>query len=277
MKIGIVGLGLIGGSMAKAFKANSDATVYGFDADHAILSIAGIYGAVDDVLTEKTLGECDAVILALYPEQSIEYLKTAAPHIRSNTLVVDCCGTKRQICKEGFALAEQYGFTFVGGHPMAGTHHFGFKSSTEDLFREAPMVIIPPVYDDIQLLEQVKQLFAPCGFSQFSVTTPEEHDRVIAFTSQMAHIVSNAFIKSPSAPRHKGVSAGSYKDLTRVAWLNPVMWADLFLDNQDNLLFELEFFIDSLRKYKNAIASGDRETLTDLLEEGRRKKKEVDG
>lgn len=277
MIVGIVGLGLIGGSMAKAFKANSDATVYGYDTDPSTSAIAKIYGAVDEDLTQDNMKDCDCLIVALYPDRSIEYLKENAQYIRKDAYVIDCCGTKRDICKAGFALAKEYGFTFVGGHPMAGIHRSGFKNSSEDMFRDAGMVIVPPVYDDIQLLDRVKHIFAPCRFSKFSVTTAEEHDKLIAFTSQMAHIVSNAFIKSPSAPKHNGVSAGSYKDLTRVAWLNPQMWATLFLDNKDNILFELDYFISSLSKYREAIASEDYDSLEKLLDEGRIRKQEVDG
>lgn len=277
MIVGIAGLGLIGGSMAKAFKANSDAQVYGYDTDSSTLAIAQIYGAVDRELTKENMKECDFIIIALYPDKSIEFLNENAPYVGSETIVIDCCGTKREICREGFRLAEDYGFTFIGGHPMAGIHRSGFRSSSEDLFRDAGMVIVPPVYDNIQLLDRVKKLLSPCRFSTFSVTTAEEHDRLIAFTSQMAHIVSNAFIKSPSAPSHKGISAGSYKDLTRVAWLNPEMWATLFLDNKDNILFELEFFISSLEKYRNAIADDNYEELEKLLDEGRMRKQEVDG
>lgn len=277
MNVGIAGLGLIGGSMAKAFKANSNAKVYGYDIDASTLSIAKIYGAVDEDLTKENIKKCDSLIIALFPDKSIEYLKELAPYISPDTIVIDCCGTKREVCKEGFRLAKEYGFTFVGGHPMAGTHHSGFRSSTEDLFRDAGMVIVPPVYDNIQLLDKVKHILDPCRFSSFSVTTAEEHDRLIAFTSQMAHIVSNAFIKSPSAASHKGISAGSYKDLTRVAWLNPQMWATLFLDNKDNILFELEYFISSLEKYKAAISEENFEELERLLDEGRNKKQEVDG
>ncbi len=277
MVIGIAGLGLIGGSMAKALKTAPDNKILGFDSDESILTIAEIYGALDGRLTEENISECDCLILSLYPDASCEYLKKMAPFIRKDAIVTDCCGTKRLICKEGFELAEKYGFTFVGGHPMAGTHKSGFKYSTEDMFRGASMVLVPPVYDNMQLLDKMKAIFAPCGFEKFSITTPEQHDRLIAFTSQMAHIVSNAFIKSPSAPDHTGVSAGSYKDLTRVAWLNPDMWTALFLENKDNLLSELDFLINSLNEYRQAIATDDSEKLRELLDEGRKRKQEVDG
>jgi prephenate dehydrogenase len=139
------------------------------------------------------------------------------------------------------------------------------------------MVLVPPRYDDPELLQRIKEALLPCGFKSFSVTTAEKHDEMIAFTSQMPHIISNAFIKSPTALLHKGFSAGSYKDLTRVAWLNPQMWSELFLSNKDCILRELDFYIDSLQAYRDAISTNDAEKLIKLLDDGKRRKEEVDG
>jgi prephenate dehydrogenase len=160
---------------------------------------------------------------------------------------------------------------------MAGSHNSGFKYSRSNLFQGAPMVLVPARRDDIQLLQWAKNMLAPCKFGSFSVTTAEEHDRMIAFTSQMPHIVSNAYIKSPTALSHKGFSAGSYKDLTRVAWLNPQMWAELFLDNKDNILYELDYYIESLKAYREAVSSDNMDALVQLLDEGKKRKEEVDG
>ena len=159
---------------------------------------------------------------------------------------------------------------------MAGSHHSGFKYSRSNLFQGAPMVLVPPRFDDPVMLSKAKELLSPCGFGRYSITTAEEHDKMIAFTSQMPHIVSNAYIKSPTAQSHKGFSAGSYKDLTRVAWLNPDMWTELFLSNKENILAELSFYIQSLQQYQTAIENNDAEMLRDLLEEGRKRKEEVD-
>ena len=277
MNVGIAGLGLIGGSFAKSYKQRSDSVIYGFDKDPSILEFAKLYGAVDETLDQESIGKCELILIALYPEAAIEYLREIAPFIDSSTVVIDCCGIKREICAEGFALAEEYGFTFVGGHPMAGTHYSGFRASHSDLFVDECMVIVPEVYDDILLLEKIKKLLAPAAFGRISVTTASEHDEIIAFTSQMAHIVSNAFIKSPTAAKHKGFSAGSYKDLTRVAWLNPPMWAELFISNKDYVLKELDALISSLDEYRQAVSEDDFKQLCRLLDEGRRKKEEVDG
>lgn len=276
MNVGILGLGLIGGSLARAY-SKAGHQVFVHDKDAQMLSFSMLAGVVQGQLNDETIPQCDLILLAIYAGGSAQWLENHASMIKSTTTVIDCCGIKKQICDICFPLAEKYGFLFVGGHPMAGSHHSGFKYSRSNLFQGAPMVLVPPRFDDPVLLSTVKTLLAPCGFGSFSVTTAEEHDKMIAFTSQMPHIVSNAYIKSPTATQHKGFSAGSYKDLTRVAWLNPGMWAELFLSNRENVLQELGCYIEHLQQYQSAIEAQDEETLIRLLDEGRRKKEEVDG
>ena len=276
MTVGILGLGLIGGSLARAY-ALAGHTVYAADSDENILGFAQLAGAVDGPLSPENLGACELILLAIYPDGCAAWLEENAPFISKNALVMDCCGVKERICDRCFPLAEKFGFTFMGGHPMAGTHFSGFKYSRANLFEGAPMVLVPHRLDDMDLLERAQNALAPCGFGSFSATTARDHDRMIAFTSQMPHIVSNAFIKSPTAASHKGFSAGSYKDLTRVAWLNPNMWAELFLENREFVLEELDVLLSSLQSYRDAVATRDRQTLTDLLEEGKRRKEQVDG
>ena len=276
MRVGILGLGLIGGSMARAYSLEGH-TVYGCEKDEQMLSFAMLAGAVHEPLTECSIPLCDLILLAIYPDGSAAWLENHGHLVRSDALVMDLCGIKREICSRCFPVAEKYGFTFVGGHPMAGSQFSGFKYSRANLFEGQPMVLVPPRFDDMELLDRCKQALAPCRFGSFSATTAENHDRMIAFTSQMPHILSNAFIKSPTAKSHKGFSAGSYRDLTRVAWLNPRMWAELFLENKDFTLFELDTYIDSLKAYRDALADEDQEKLIALLEEGKRRKEEVDG
>lgn len=276
MTVGILGLGLIGGSLARAYSIAGH-QVFAADRDELILSYAILSGAVDGPLTKENLGQCDLVLLAIYPDGSASWLEEHGPYVSKHTLVMDCCGIKREICSRCFPLARQYGFTFIGGHPMAGSQFSGFKYSRANLFSGAPMVMVPPRFDDIELLERVKDALAPCGLGSFAVTTAEDHDRMIAFTSQMPHIISNAFIKSPTAQDHRGFSAGSYKDLTRVAWLNSPMWAELLLENSDHVLTELDALLHSLAQYRTAIENNDFDTLVTLLEEGKRRKEEIDG
>lgn len=276
MNVGILGIGLIGGSLARAY-SKAGHYVLCYDQDTKMVEFAKIAGVVHETLDEKTISECDLILLAIYTAGSIQWMEENAHNISQNAIVIDCCGIKTQICQHCFSLANRYGFTFVGGHPMAGSHFSGFKYSRSNLFQGAPMVLVPPRFDDPMLLSKAKELLAPCCFGSYSITTAEEHDRMIAFTSQMPHIVSNAYIKSPTAQTHKGFSAGSYKDLTRVAWLNPQMWSELLMSNRNHILSELDFYINSLTAYKEAIAEGDQEKLIALLDEGKKRKEAVDG
>lgn len=277
MIVGIVGLGLIGGSMAKAYKRHKDCRVLAYDIDQTILDFAKMNGDVDDYLNDDNIINCDLLLITVYPQVAKQFLEEKAPLFDSETVVVDCLGVKREICEVGFELAGQYGFTYVGGHPMAGTHNSGYKYASEELFDDQPMVIVAKPGEKPEVLTYVKELLAPAGFGSFSFTTPEEHDRLIAFTSQLAHVVSNAYIKSPTAERHEGFSAGSYQDLTRIAWLKADMWSELFLANAENLSFEIGSLIERLEEYKDAIDAGDQNRLIKLLKEGCRRKREIDG
>ncbi|MBR4703129.1 MAG: prephenate dehydrogenase [Oscillospiraceae bacterium] len=276
MTVGILGLGLIGGSFARAYSAAGH-TVLAWDTDSTVLSFAKLSSAAAGDLTAQTAPCCDLILLCVYPGAALAWLREMGPKLGSGPVVIDCCGTKRSVTEPGMALAKEHGFTYLGGHPMAGTQYSGFKYSRSNLFQGAPMVIVPPSRDDIRLLVRVKELLEPAGFGSISVTTAEKHDEMIAFTSQLAHVVSSAYIKSPTALQHQGFSAGSYRDMTRVAWLNPVMWSELFLDNRDNLIRELDTLAEHLKEYREALAAGDRETLLRLLEEGKTRKEEVDG
>lgn len=276
MTVGIVGLGLIGGSFAKAY-SQAGHNVLAYDINGSTLSFVMMSGAASGVLDESNIAGCDLILICTYPGVAVAFMEKMGRYIGKKPVVIDCCGTKREVFEAGTKLAEQYDFTYVGGHPMAGTQFSGFKYSRADLFKGAPMVLVPPVRDDIMLLSYIKDLLSPAEFGSFSITTAEQHDEVIAFTSQLAHVVSSAYIKSPTSLVHKGFSAGSYRDMTRVAWLNPQMWAELFIDNSDYLTAELDTIIDNLKQYRDAIAAGDRERLEKLLDEGRRRKEEVDG
>lgn len=276
MKVGIVGLGLIGGSLAKAYK-RAQAEVLGFDKDRLTTGFAKLAEAIDDELTEERLSECDLILLAIPPVPAAKWLSENGEKLSKETVVIDCCGTKRNICKAGFALAEKYGFTYAGGHPMAGIQFGGFKNSRADLFDGAVFALVPADYNDLRFMEKAKKLILPAGFSKLVISSAEEHDRVIAFTSQMAHVVSNAFIKSETA-RTMGtaISAGSYRDFTRVAYLDAEMWTELFMENRDNLKYELEVLIEALSGYAKALEENDSEEMLRLLKKGRERKIEVE-
>ena len=276
MNIGVVGLGLIGGSICKALKQNTNHTVFGFDKDESLNSFAILDKTIDEVLSDDNIAQCDYIMLSVYPKATVEYLTQKAPLINKNTIVIDCGGIKEAICDSCFKLAQEHGFTFIGGHPMAGLHNSGYKYSIPDLFSGASMILTPRDTDNIELLQQVTALIKSIGFASVTVTNPKEHDKIIAFTSQLAHVVSNAYVKSPQAKVHKGFSAGSYKDLTRVAQLNENMWAELFMQNKEHLLFEINHIIDSLSQYASAIETDDIEQLKTLLKDGSDRKKSID-
>lgn len=285
MTVGILGLGLIGGSFARAFRA-AGAEVLAYDTDPDVLA-AAMVETVAGELDDASVGRCDLIVLAAYPAACVSWLRDHAELLGScsdvaagtGPVVIDTAGVKGPVCGEAFALAAEHGFAFVGAHPMAGAENSGFAFARPDLFRGAPMVLTPPPSDDIArllLLDRVNTLLAPAGFGSMSVTDPAEHDRVIAFTSQLAHVVSNAYVKSPTARSHHGFSAGSYRDLTRVAHLNAPMWAELMMDDAENLSREIGWLVDALRAYRDALDAGDCDRLRMLLAEGDRIKRSLD-
>ncbi len=277
MKIGIVGLGLIGGSVAKAIKQNTGHEVFGIDLQESVIFKAQLLEAIDGRLTEDMIGDCDYIILALYPGATVEYVKAHRNKIKEGAVVIDCCGVKEAVCSEIYPIAADQGFSYVGGHPMAGIEFSGFEHSQKNLFKHASMILTPQTDMTIQEMDRLKKFWVSLGFNHVQLSTPEEHDRIIAFTSQLAHVVSSAYVKSPASLKHKGFSAGSYKDLSRVAKLNETMWTELFLLNRDNLVNEIDGMIERLQQYRDAIHEGREKDLRDLLREGTERKVLIDG
>jgi prephenate dehydrogenase len=277
MDVGIVGLGLIGGSMAKAAKARTTHRVFGLDIDEETMLMARMSGSIDGELDGERLPSCSLVLLALRPQAAISWVVEHADALSGDTVVVDLCGVKRVVCDAIEPIATQHGFHYIGGHPMAGSENGGFINAEVDVFDGASMILTPDEHTDMEMLEMLKGFFLTIGFDRLTFTTPDEHDRIIAYTSQLCHVTSNAFVKSPTAQRHMGFSAGSFRDLTRVAKLDEDMWTELFLDNADYLAGELECLIDELKPYLVALRARDDETLRELLREGREKKATAGG
>jgi len=277
MTVGVVGLGLIGGSVAKAVKQNTPHTVLGADINPDTLAKAKLTGAMDGELTTDNLDRCDLVVVALNPREAVAYLTENAARIKKGGIVLDCGGVKRMVCASVKKAAQENGFAFVGAHPMAGREYWGFDYAKGTLFSGASMILTPYGDSDIAVLAQVKQFCLSLGFGRVVFTTPEEHDRIIALTSQLAHILSNAYVKSPTARRYSGFSAGSFRDLTRVARLNETMWSQLFMENRDYLLPELDCLITNLEAYRQALAAESEQDISKLLKEGREIKEEISG
>ena len=273
MSVGIVGLGLIGGSFARAVQAYTEHRVYGLDTEE-VLAAARADGVISGTLTPERLGQVDVLILCLYPGQIVEFLQQNAAGIAPGTLVFDCAGVKEPVCAAAFPLARAHGFDFLGGHPMAGIEKSGYRWSRRDLFQGASMIFVPPEGADAAL-QRASDFVRRLGFGRITVTTARHHDQVIAYTSQLAHVVSSAYIKSPTAASFAGFSAGSFRDMTRVAFLNADMWTELFFDNQEALIRETDTLMDHLQQLRNALAENDRDTVHSLLEQGRRIKEEL--
>ncbi len=277
MNVGIVGLGLIGGSMAKSIKIRTAHTVWGVDLDAETMTLARLSGAIDGALTRENLPNCDLVLVAIRPAAAIRWVSENADLIAKKAIVVDLCGVKRGVCEQLAPIAKQHGFAYIGGHPMAGRERGGFVSSSEELFTGASMILTPDQNTDMRMLETLKAFFTDIGFAGLTFSTPEEHDRIIAYTSQLAHLVSSAYVKSPEAQRRRGFSAGSFRDMTRVAHLDEAMWTELFLDDADYLTEQLTILIDHLNEYREALSAHDAEKLQALLKDGREKKATAGG
>ena len=277
MNVAIVGLGLIGGSMAKSIKNRTAHTVWGTDLNSETMTMARMCGAIDAPLTDENLPQADLILVAIRPGAAIQWVREHAERIAKSAILVDLCGVKRTVVAAIAPIAEQHGFAYIGGHPMAGRERGGFTASTEDLYVGASMILTPDKRTDMRLLETLKAFFLDLGFAGLTFSTPEEHDRIIAFTSQLAHIVSSAYVKSPEAQKRRGFSAGSFQDMTRVARLDEDMWTELFLDDEDFLTKELDELIGHLTDYRNALRDKDAQRLHDLLKEGRELKATAGG
>lgn len=269
MTVGIVGLGLIGGSMAKGIKTHTEHTVLGLDKNAETMQMAKMSGAIDGNLGDDNIGDCGLILAALPPAALVKWAQDNAAKFSDRATLVDLCGVKRAICDKLAPIAAENGFSYIGGHPMAGKELSGFVNSGSELFNGASMILTPDERTDMQMLDYLKDFFLKIGFAELTFTTPEEHDRIIAYTSQLAHITSSAYVKSPTAQQNRGFSAGSFRDMTRVAKLDENLWTELLLSNSDNLTSELELYIDNLSKYLIALKNGDEKALRALLKEGR--------
>lgn len=276
MNIGIIGLGLIGGSLAKSIKEHSNHTVWGFDIDPDVITKALMCGAIDEELNEDMLPQCGVVLVALYPERCVKYIESHADRFAPNALVIDCAGVKRAVFGPVSEIAERHSWTYIGGHPMAGREFSGFGYAIGNLFEKASMILTPMRDVPVETLEWAKSFFLEIGFKFVRITNPEEHDSMISYTSQLAHIVSGAYVKNPLSAQHKGFSAGSFQDMTRVARLNEDMWTELFLDNADLLVPSIDDLIFRLSQYRKALDDRDAVNLRALLKEGRVMKEALD-
>ena len=272
MNIGIIGLGLIGGSLGRAIVSKTSDKVYAFDLDRKAMLSGKLLSAYHYEITEENLAQLDMVFFTLYPDALEECLDEYCSKLKDGCLVADCCGNKRRVIKQMKTLSKKYpNLEFISTHPMAGREFSGVAHSTVNLFDKASMILVP-VKAMLKTIVNLKEYILSLGFGKVVMSTAEEHDEIIAFTSQLAHLVSSAYIKSDRATKFLGFSAGSFRDMTRVARLSPEMWAQLTIDNADFLVDELDSFIKHLSEYKTALENGDKQTMKNLLADGNERK-----
>lgn len=268
----IAGLGLIGGSMAKAIRVQTNCRILGYDISPKVCNDALDQGVIDEIADSSEFNRADIIIVAVYPDATIEFIKSHVQNFKKGSVIVDLCGIKGYICDKVTDAVREHGIHFIGGHPMAGREFSGFDYALADLYNGASMILVPQ-NEQKEIVEQLRQFFLVLGFKKVFCTTAEKHDNMISFTSQLAHVVSSSYIKSPEAEKQEGFSAGSYKDLTRVAYLNENMWTELFVGNSKPLVREIDEIIKHLTEYRNAIAAEDKEELRSLLKDGSDRKK----
>jgi len=269
MNIAVVGLGLIGGSFCKALKKNTFHRILGIDTNKETIEKALACGAIDEEITVDGLSEANLTIICLYPEAIVNFVKENASKFKKGSIVIDSCGVKEYVVNECTPVLDEHGVIFVGTHPMAGREFSGFDFATDNLFDGASFIITPTDKTPQIAVDLLQTLAGSISFGKAVVSTPQKHDEVIAYTSQLAHIVSNAYVKSPAMLNYDGFSAGSFQDLTRVAKLNEFMWSELFMCNKEALLKEINCVLNSITEYRDAIENGDLDKLIAILRDGR--------
>lgn len=273
MNILVVGLGLIGGSLCKALKKYTSHTVIGMNRNKEIERQALEDKSIDCIFSGD-FKSFDLAIVCLYPEITETWFRENASQMRPGALITDVCGIKGDFSERMKNIAEENGLEYIGIHPMAGKEFGGYINSTPDLYQNANFIITPFKESSEGNTEILKNLAVEIGAGKIVVTSPENHDKMIAYTSQLAHVVSSAYVKSPELELECGFSGGSFQDMTRIATMNETMWTELFMQNRDNLRFEIDVLINNLTKYKTALENEDYDYMKQLIKEGRELKEE---
>ncbi len=273
MKILVVGLGLIGGSICKALKKYTSHTVIGLNRNKEIERQALEDKSIDYAFSGD-FESFDLAIVCLYPEITETWFRENASKMHPGTLITDVCGIKGDFSERMKKIAIENNIEYIGIHPMAGKEFGGYINSTPDLYLNANFIVTPFEDSTVENTEILKNLALELGAGKIVVTTPENHDKMIAYTSQLAHVVSSAYVKSPELELECGFSGGSFQDMTRIATMNEGMWTELFMQNRANLQFELDTLIGNLVKYRNALESEDYAAMQSLIKEGRELKEE---
>lgn len=266
--IAVFGLGLIGASIAKAVKQNSDIKVIGWNRSIGVAEQALKDGTIDCIWDKRPLC-ADLAIIAFPPDATVAFLQENGGRFSKETVVTDVCGVKRHIVLECEKICAQHGLTFIGGHPMAGKEKGGYANADAGLFVGASYIITPTEHTPERAVFVMQEFIRILKAGRVTVSTPEKHDRIIAYTSQLPHVLAGAYVKSPTCRERKGFSAGSFMDVSRVAAADENLWSELFLYNGENLCREIDTLIANLTAYRDAIREGNKEKLYAIIKEGR--------
>jgi len=268
-KVAVIGLGIMGGSIVKALKKSGKYYVIGYNRTTDISQRALADKAVDEIWDGASPLDADITVLAVNPNVTYDLFKTLPALLKKGSILTDICGVKAELVKKGEAVGREYGVHFIGGHPMAGRERSGYDYSTEDLFFNRSYIFTETVNTNKEALNILSQMALDIGCSDVTITSPEYHDKMIAYTSQIPHILAGAYMNSPTSATHKGYSAGSYHDVSRVASVDENLWSQLFLQNKDNLLYEIDILIRNLQDYKEAVTRNDSSRLSGIIKTGR--------
>lgn len=273
MVISIIGLGLIGGSIARRLRGFHDCVIYGMDIDSETLTLAKADGVIDRAFSDgdSAVSDADIIILCLYPQLNVDFIKQHAAGFKQGALITDVSGVKGYVTA-GIKDYLPKGVEFIGGHPMAGREVGGYKSSTDTLFDGASYLIMPSRDSSAEKISLIREMAEYIGCRHVITTTPEEHDAMIAYTSQLMHVVAVALCDNPLIERAAYFSAGSLRDCTRVALINADMWSELFLENKEALCTQIMQMQSSLEKMRKAIEENDRDGLIEILTRAKNQK-----
>lgn len=277
-KIAVIGLGIIGGSMAYALNGFRGATIAGCDTDPKTLESAKEKGAVDKACDSaaEAIENADLVIIATYPDSIVKIVKENAVSFKRGAVLTDICGVKSRISKEIEAVLPE-GVKYVGSHPMAGKEVEGFENAEAAIFKDCGFIITPSEASDDESVSLVYEMAEHMGAGKIAINTPKEHDEIIAYTSDLMHIASCGLCLDFNQKMNLAYTAGAFRDCTRIALINPKLWTELFLENPDETVNEIDRYMNSLKKFRDAIASRNEEELYALLQRVRDNKIDILG
>lgn len=272
MKIMIIGLGLIGGSYAEGLKEKGH-TIYGYDTDEKVLKEAIELNIIEPNTSIENIKIANLVVLCLYPNHNIEFIKKYGHMFHKKQVITDVSGTKVYMLNEIKNILPK-AITYISHHPMAGGEKKGFNNRNKEKFKNANFIIIGNKKS--RKMEPLFEIAYDLGFANTLVTTAKKHDELIAFTSQLTHVIAVSLVNSDSMAETKDATGDSYRDLTRIAKINEVMWTELFIENKHALLKKIKQFKKSLRELETLIKNENREEIKKMLVKAREKRQTFD-